>query len=107
MNVLWSRFLRSIYRKEPIVGFVATVGLVDAAIGGLSEHWSLLVVGLGTAGTAIALRLWQVQRRSAMESVSHNPAPLLPPQSSRPSLPTLTASKKTPPKGSPGLPVKE
>ncbi|WP_421657902.1 hypothetical protein [Leptothermofonsia sp. ETS-13] len=99
MNVLWSRFLRSIYRKEPIVGFVATVGVVDAAIGGLSGHWSLLAVGLGTVGTAIALRLWQVQRRSATEPVGDHPAHILPPQSSRPSLPTLTASKKSPPRG--------
>jgi hypothetical protein len=98
MDILWSRFLRSVYRREPIVGFVATVGVVDAAIGGLSEHWSLLTVGVGTVGAAIALRLWQLQRRSAVEQVSHNPVHILPPQSSRPSLPTLTASKKNPPR---------
>lgn len=97
MDILWSRLLRVIYRKEPIVGFVATVGVVDAAIGGLTQHWSLLAVGVGTVGTAIALRLWQIQRRQAMESVSQNPVYILPPQSSRPSLPTLSAAKKNPP----------
>jgi hypothetical protein len=65
MDILWSRFLRALYRKEPIVGFVATVGVVDAAIGGLTEHWSLLTLGLGTVGGAIALRLWQLQRQSS------------------------------------------
>lgn len=98
MNVLWSRLLRSVYRKEPLVGFIATVGVVDAAIGGFSGHWSLLTVGLGTVGTAIALRVWQLHRQHAFESVSDNPVHILPPQSSQTSLPPLTAARKTPPK---------
>ncbi|QZZ21145.1 hypothetical protein J5X98_01155 [Leptothermofonsia sichuanensis E412] len=97
MDILWSRFLRALYRKEPIVGFVATVGVVDAAIGGLTEHWLLLTLGFGTVGGAIALRLWQLQRRQAIEQIHQNPVHLLPPQSSRPSLPTLTTGKKNPP----------
>lgn len=94
MNILWSRLYRSVYRKEPIVGFVATVGAVDAAIGGLSQHWSLLVVGLGTVGGAIALRLWQLQRRSALEQIIQPPVHVLPPQSARPSLPPLPPKQR-------------
>jgi hypothetical protein len=89
--------LKSIYRREPIVSFAITIGAVDAALGGLSEHWSLLWFGLGLAGTGIALRWWQAQRHHSIAEDSRPPAYILPPHSSRPSLPMLSMSKKTPP----------
>jgi hypothetical protein len=98
MDVLWSRLLKSVYYKQPVVGFVATVGVVDAAIGGLSEHWSLLTFGVATVGVAIALRWWQLQRQRPLESSRRAPVHVLPPQSSRPSLPPLNISKKNPPR---------
>jgi hypothetical protein len=97
MDGVWSRMLRSIYRREPVVAFVVTVGAVDAAIGGLSEHYSLLAVGLGTVSVAIALRLWQQQRRQPLEQPSRPPVHLLPDRSSSRSLPMLSMSKKQPP----------
>ncbi len=89
--------MKSAYRREPITSFVVTVGLVDAAIGSMGASGSLLAFGLGTAGVAMGLRWWQVYR-----SESEKPAPAaeyyLPPQSSRPQLPTLNnVSKKNPP----------
>jgi protein-S-isoprenylcysteine O-methyltransferase Ste14 len=100
MDVLWSRLLKSVYHKEPIVGFVATVGVVDAAIGQLSGHWSLLSFGLGTVSVAIALRLWQLQRHRPVEPAKRASVHVLPPSSSRPSLPNLSISKKNPPRRS-------
>lgn len=97
MAIVWSRMLKSIYRREPITSFAVTIGVVDAAIGGLSQHWSLLTFGLGTAAVGVALRLWQMQRQVPLEQPNHSPVHVLPPRSSRQSLPMLTASKKNPP----------
>lgn len=97
MNFEWSRFLRSIYRKEPIASFIITVGVVDIAIGGIDESWSLMTLGLGTVGVAIAFRWWQMQQRIPLESTDRVPTHYLPPRSSRPQLPMLSVSKKNPP----------
>lgn len=93
MNLVWSRLLRSAYRKEPITSFVLTVGVVEAAIGGLNEHWALLAFGLGTSGVAIALRLWQ-QRKQMPTFVDRAPTYILPAQIDRPSLPLLKPKRK-------------
>ncbi|MDY6805596.1 MAG: hypothetical protein SXA11_17550 [Cyanobacteriota bacterium] len=95
MNALWTRFLRSPYRKEPITSFAVTVGAVDAAIGGLSTSWSLFGLGLGTVGIAIVVRWLLVQR-----SLAEQPAPAelyLPPSSSRPPLRMTSKSNNNTP----------
>lgn len=89
MNVLWHRFLRSAYRKEPISSFVITIGTVDAVIGGVGSHYSLLAFGLGTVGVAIAFRLLQRQRQQRNQPVQVQ-AHYLPSRSPQPQLPTLT-----------------
>lgn len=93
MNVALPRFLKSVYRKEPLPSFLITIGVVDAVIGGFDDRWSLFSFGLGTVGVAIALRWWLLQQRRP-----ETPQPVtqlyLPPSSSRPALPTLTTSKK-------------
>lgn len=89
-----SRMLKSLYRREPLVSVVVTIGVVDVAIGGLSAHWSLLAVGLGTVGVALLLRWRLLQRQSEMLE-QRAPVHILPP--ARPNLPTLTLSKKQPP----------
>ncbi len=97
MNGLWIRFLKPAYRKEPISSFVVIVGMVDASIGTFGERWSLLAFGLGTVGVALALRWWQIQQREAQ--LTEQPAKyFLPSQSSRPTLPMLSAAKRHPPK---------
>ncbi|HEY9902627.1 MAG TPA: hypothetical protein V6D43_09385 [Candidatus Sericytochromatia bacterium] len=97
MNALWHRFLKSAYRKEPISSFVIIVGSVDAVIGGVGERWSLLSFGLMMVVLAVALRWWQTQRREA--ELSEQPVThYLPPSSSRPPLPMLSATKRQPPR---------
>ncbi|MBV9390121.1 MAG: hypothetical protein JOZ78_27160 [Chroococcidiopsidaceae cyanobacterium CP_BM_ER_R8_30] len=96
MNAALPRFLKSAYRREPLPSFLITAGIVDAAIGGLDDHWSLLAFGLGTIGLAIGLRWWIVSQRHINPDrsiVQH----YLPPSPSRPTLPTLTSAKRNPP----------
>lgn len=96
MNALWTRILKSAYRKEPISSFIIIMGAVDAVIGGVGERWSLLTFGLMMVLLAVAVRWWQSQRREAElaeQPVTH----FLPPSSSRPALPMLSTSKRRPP----------
>jgi hypothetical protein len=95
MNAVLPRFLKSAYRKEPIISALITAGIIDALIGGLDDSWSLFAFGLGTAGVALVLKLWQMQRRPSLpeESVVQY---YLPPQSSTDPLPVLKVSKKKP-----------
>jgi len=95
MNALFPRILKSAYRKEPITSFIVIVGSVDAVIGGVGERWSLLTFGLMMVVLAVVLRWWQTQRREtelAEQPVTH----FLPPTSSRPALPMLSAAKRQP-----------
>lgn len=97
MNALLPRILKAAYRKEPISSFIVIVGSVDAVIGGVGERWSLLSFGLMMVVLAVALRWWQSQRREtelADQPVTH----YLPPSSSRPALPILSAAKRQPPR---------
>jgi hypothetical protein len=95
MNAVLPRFLKSAYRKEPIISALVTMGIVDALIGGLDDSWSLFSFGLGTAGIALVFKLWRMQ-----QSPSFPEEPVvqyyLPPQSSVDPLPVLKVSKKKP-----------
>ncbi|MCA1992221.1 MAG: hypothetical protein LDL41_09275 [Coleofasciculus sp. S288] len=96
MNALLPRILKAAYRKEPISSFIIIVGAVDAVIGGVGERWTLLTFGLLMVMLAVAIRWWQSQRREtelAEQPVTH----FLPPNSSRPALPMLSATKRQPP----------
>lgn len=93
MNSIWSRFVRSTYRREPVVSFVVTAGVVEAAIGGLNEHWSLVAFGLGTVGAAIALG-WQ-QRRQVATLIDRTPLHALPAYDSHIKLPELKPKRKS------------
>lgn len=92
MNALLPRFLKSAYRKEPISSFIVIVGAVDAVIGGVGEHWSLLSVGLLLIVSAGFLRWWQIQKAQA-NLATQKAKYFLPPSSSRPPLPMLTSKK--------------
>ncbi|KAF3888324.1 MULTISPECIES: hypothetical protein [Nostocales] len=96
MNVIFPRFVKSAYRREPIISVLITMGILDAVIGGFNDSWSLFVIGLGTAGATLAYRLWRVQQRPPLPEepvVQH----YLPDRSSSSALPMLTVSKKKPP----------
>jgi hypothetical protein len=98
MNRSWTRSFKSIYRREPILSFVATAGAVNIAIGGLSEHWMLMSMGLGSVGVAIALYWWQLKTRKPVAPLANRPSMYaLPASSSRPTLPLLSIPKKNPP----------
>ena len=94
MNAVWIKILRSVYRKEPISGFIMIFGIADTAIGVLDATWSLALFGLGTAGMATVLRWWLMQHRPA-QLPDRAPIYALPP-SARP-LPMLSMTKKQPP----------
>ncbi|WP_373528951.1 hypothetical protein [Nostoc sp.] len=95
MNAVLPRFLKSTYRKEPIISVLITMGFIDALIGGLNDSWSLFAFGLGTAGTVLAFKLWRIQQHRPLPEepvVQH----YLPSRSSSPPLPMLSVSKKKP-----------
>ncbi|NDJ16197.1 hypothetical protein GS601_02650 [Myxacorys almedinensis A] len=98
MNALWSRGLKLVYGKEPITGFVLIAGAVDVAIGSLDQSSSLVFFGLCVVSAALGLRLWQFYRRPTTNRGEMRDERValsaLPPQSSRPSLPTLSVPKK-------------
>jgi hypothetical protein len=99
MNRIWTRLVRSTYRKEPISGFILTAGAVDAVIGGVGGHLSLMILGLSAVGVAIGLRWWagrqhQFERLSPEAHSAQPPIRYLPEKASRPSLPTLTPSRR-------------
>lgn len=87
MNPINPRFLSSVYRKEPIPSFLVTIGLVNAAIGGLNNSVGLFSLGIVTVGGAIAFRwLSKLQRPTApKQSIAQT---YLPPASSN-SVPKL------------------
>jgi hypothetical protein len=94
MDSSWTRSFKSINRREPVLSFAATVGAVNVAIGGVSAHWVLLSLGLGTVGMAISLRWWQIQTRKPTVVVNHPSAYALPSVADRPTLPLLSIPKK-------------
>lgn len=96
MNAVLPRFLKSAYRKEPIISVLMTMGVVDALIGGLDDSWSLFAFGLGIAGISLGFKLWRIQQSRPLPEepvVQH----YLPSRSSSSTLPMLTVTKKKPP----------
>lgn len=96
MNPLFARFLRTVYRKEPVSGFILILGATDALIGGFGGRGSLLSIGLLIAFLGIVMRWRQSDQKSrtvAAEPINY----LLPPSSvnsSRQPLPLLVNSKR-------------
>ncbi|MFM7406216.1 MAG: hypothetical protein ACKO3K_06015 [Cuspidothrix sp.] len=95
MNAVLPRFLKSAYRKEPIISTLVTIGVVDALIGGLDDSWSLFAFGLGTAGIALVLKLWRIQQTPPIpeEPVAQY---YLPPQPSSDPLPVIKVANRKP-----------
>jgi hypothetical protein len=95
MNAILPRFLKSAYRREPIISAFITMGVVDALIGGLDDSWSLFAFGLGTTGVALVFKLWRLQQRPPLpeEPVAQR---YLPASSSSPPLPVMTVAKRKP-----------
>ncbi|NEQ30407.1 MAG: hypothetical protein F6K04_05320 [Leptolyngbya sp. SIO4C5] len=96
MSHSFSRLLRLAYRREPVVSFIFTAGLVDAVLGGLESSGSLLIFGLAASGGALAWHWWRSQRRP-VRFTERSPVRYLPDRSARPPLPMLGLSHKQPP----------
>ncbi|MGF1542330.1 MAG: hypothetical protein ACFCU5_18110 [Pleurocapsa sp.] len=94
MNPLLAKFIRSVYRKEPISGFLLILGLTDAVIGGVGERWSLLSIGLVVALLGMAVRWKQAAKTSEKAIAVEQARYLLPPTSSRSPLPLLMSNNK-------------
>jgi hypothetical protein len=61
-KVIWPRFLKNAYRKEPITSFILVVGAVDMVIGGVGQRWTLLSFGVMVAAIAILARWLQIHK---------------------------------------------
>ena len=91
MNPLFARFVRSVYRKEPVSGFILILGGTDALIGGLGGQGSLLSIGLLVALLGVGMR-WRQGAKKKM--IATEPARYqLPSGQSRQPLPLLMPSK--------------
>ncbi|BAY22687.1 hypothetical protein NIES2100_24500 [Calothrix sp. NIES-2100] len=97
MNVIFPRFLKSSYRKEPIISLLITMGIVDALIGGLDDSWSLFTFGLVTAGISVGVKLWRIQQSRPLPEEEPVVQHYLPSRSSSTTLPMLSVTKKKPP----------
>jgi hypothetical protein len=95
--MLLPRFLRSTYRRDPIPSFLMTMGAADVALGGVSSHGGLLILGVVMFGGALGLKWLQSLRR--IDTIISEPTVehYLPSQSSQAELPMLSIPKKRPP----------
>lgn len=93
MNPLFARFLRAVYRKEPVSGFILILGATDALIGGLGGRGSLMSIGLLIALLGIIMR-WRQQNKKSAAIATEPVRYYLPSGSSRQPLPLLTPSKR-------------
>jgi hypothetical protein len=93
MNPLLARFLRSVYRREPLSGFILVLGVTDILLGGIGGRWSLLSVGLVIALTGMLLR-WRHTHKIPTTVVERPARQLLPPSPSSQPLPLLTSDKR-------------
>jgi hypothetical protein len=99
MNAILPQFLKSFYRKDPIISVLITMGIMDTLIGGLDDSWSLFAFGLGTTGVALGLKLASKLSRAQQRLPREEGRTFqyyLPPTSSSSSLPIIKATKNKP-----------
>lgn len=92
MNAFFPRFLKTVYRKEPISSFIFVVGTVDAVIGGVGERWTLLSSGLMVVLLSVILRCLHTQKNQPLVT-EEPPRRYLPLSPMRSPLPVLTNDK--------------
>ena len=91
------RLIKSIYRREPIVSTIVTMGFVNVLIGCLQGQAALLTLGILGASGAIAFRGLTRRRYSDSQVPPSPPLRSLPSQSARPQVPLLGLSHRQPP----------
>lgn len=89
MNVTFSRKLKSIYRQEKISAFIFTFGVMDAMLGGFSQRWTLLSLGVLLLIIASWMRWLQMQKTKNIISSSNPKRYLNPSQTNLTPLPHL------------------
>jgi hypothetical protein len=92
MLTILPKFVRRIYRKEPISSFILIVGAVDALMGGLEGKWDLFSFGAVILFFALGIRWWYLQN-GEVKSLDKMPKRYLPPSSSSQPLPVLVKEK--------------
>lgn len=92
MKTLFPKFLYSAYRKEPISSFILIMGVVDGILGGFSERWTLVSLGLFLLVISAVVRWLQIQKNQKVVS-QQSPRRYLPPSQSPTPLPTLKRKK--------------
>ena len=93
MNPYFAKLLNSVYRKEPISGFILIFGVTDALLGSMGGRWSLFTVGLMMTLLAVVLRSLQEKKLKAVRQ-KKTPRYQLPPVTSNPPLPLLVSKKR-------------
>jgi len=83
------KFLKSIYRREPITSFIMTMALVELVIGSFEQEWLLLGLA-GTMAVGSLILRYRQGRRSISPDFPQRPEYSLPPAAPRPVLPRLT-----------------
>lgn len=63
---IWRLNWRAIRRRESVSSFILTIGLVDLALGSVSQQSALISVGLAIVGIAAVLRWRQAARRISL-----------------------------------------
>jgi hypothetical protein len=96
LGVPLTRFWKSVYKKEPVSSFFILAGIMDVAIGGAGESWSLATFGVSAIAIAFAWRWWKLQQRP-QDFPLRSPEYFLP-ESPQSQLPTLKPTPKNSPK---------
>lgn len=86
--------MKRTYRRDPLSSLILTAGVVDMVMGGVSDRWTLLGVGLGAVGVAATMRLWKRRQRPLAPPTDAPPIHYLPSRSSRTALPMLQIQNK-------------
>ncbi len=97
LKIIWPRFLKNAYRKEPVTGFILAVGAVDTAIGGIGQRWTLLSFGVMVVTIAALARWLQIQKGRPLPR-EPKARYYLPDRSSGIPLPVLSEEKNRPSK---------
>jgi len=91
--------IKRLFRKQPVVSTVVTVGTVNILLGMVEGQAMLAFLGVLAVTGTIALRGWQKYRRPLeMDFPERSPTRYLPEQTARPAMPVLgLSSRRNPP----------
>ncbi|MGI0479183.1 hypothetical protein ACN4EE_00170 [Geminocystis sp. CENA526] len=67
-----SRRLKLIYRQDKVSTFLFTLGIADSLLGGFSERWTLLSLGVFVATMGVFVRWLQLEKSKKMASLSRS-----------------------------------